>query len=354
MAKYLIQWIGLDTMYKKFYGFSSDPFRLSPDHRFCLHHPSFTRAKAYMKYALQRGEGFVMITGSPGTGKTTLIDDLLDQTTEAKFNIAKLESAQLEGDDLLRMVSYNYDIPSIGRDKADLLQRLSEVFANNMRRKQRPLLIVDEAQGLSHQALEELRLLTNMRYNGSPLLQIFLVGQEELRGRVTDPCLEQLNQRIVAACHLEPLKPQQIAAYVLHRLRIAGWRGRPRIQREVIPEIARFSGGVPRRINHICSRLLLQGFLEEKEELGEDDIQMVFLELQEEHYSSAKQTASIQLEEFDTSDLKSLAEPEIRKINPQKQKSVESTEEYPTSCDDDASAVKKKLPDSRPGLSILK
>jgi len=259
-----------------------------------------------MQYALQRGEGFVVITGKPGTGKTTLIDDLLDNTSTANFHVAKLVSAQVEGDDLLRMVAHAFGVYVEGREKSEVLRRLAEKFSAGFRLQQRSLLIVDEAQGLSLTALEELRLLTNLRLDGQPLLQIFLVGQDELRDLIADPRLEQLNQRVIASCRLDPLRPAEVVSYVLHRMRVAGWQGRPRLEAEIFPDLYRFSMGIPRRINHICSRLLLHGFLEEREVLTLDDIRLVITELKTEHYTVKEASSLMSLEDFDTPDLETL------------------------------------------------
>ena len=294
-------------MYRKYYGLEADPFRLSPDHAFCLPHRSFAKAKAYMRYAMHRSEGFVMITGAPGTGKTTLIDDLLAGTRDSEFCIGRLVSAQVEADDILRMVAAEFGLAIGQTDKSEILRLLSSKFTQNFKQGKRSLLIVDEAQGLGLSALEELRLLTNLRIGGQPMLQIFLVGQEELRDMVTSPELEQLNQRMIAAYHMEPLKPDEFVAYVLHRLTVAGWKGNPRFEPELFPELFRFSNGLPRRINHICSRLLLHGFLEEKRQLDAVDMEIVIKELRAEHYAIKENTALITQDKFNPEDLQRMA-----------------------------------------------
>lgn len=295
-------------MYRKYYGLKADPFRLSPDHAFCLPHRSFAKAKAYMRYAMHRGEGFVMITGAPGTGKTTLIDDLLAGTRDLGFSVARLVSAQVEADDILRMVAAEFGLSVGHTSKSEILRLLSELFTRNYKQGKRSLLIVDEAQGLGLTALEELRLLTNMRIGGQPTLQIFLVGQEELRDMVTSPELEQLNQRMIAAYHMEPLKPDEFVAYVLHRLSVAGWKGNPRFMPELFPELFRFSNGLPRRINHICSRLLLHGFLEEKSQLDAADMEIVIKELRAEHYAIKENASLITPDKFNPEDLQRMAQ----------------------------------------------
>lgn len=255
-------------MYEEFYNLKEEPFRLSPNSKFCFKHPTYRKAFAYMQYALQRGEGFVMVTGQPGTGKTTLINDLTASVSGGLAVFANISSTQLEADDLLRMVAYTYGLDGTTTIKSTLLQELETFFRRTHAAGKRPLLIIDEAQGLPRQALEELRLMTNLQQNSRPLLQIFLVGQEELRGMVMSPQLEQLHQRIVAACHLEPLTTQDTEQYIKHRLTQVGWRNDPTLDPEIFPLIRQFSDGVPRWINLICSRLMLHGMVEELHQLG--------------------------------------------------------------------------------------
>ena len=275
-------------MYQEFYGLDADPFRLSPDHGYCLRHPTFQKAKAYMQFAAHRAEGFVMITGRPGTGKTTLIEDVLADIEGREVVAAKLVSAQLQAEDLLRMTAFNFGIAAADKNKSDLLMEMQGFFANCLADGQRPLLVIDEAQGLSLNALEELRLLTNLHINGQPMLQIFLVGQEELRDLVLNPQMEQLHQRIIATCHLEPLDFRQTAAYVMHRLKVSGWKGKPRIRAHIFKPLCSFSQGIPRRINLFMGRLLLHGWLEEKSELGAPEAETVLAELKSEHLAPTR------------------------------------------------------------------
>ncbi|MET0105392.1 MAG: AAA family ATPase [Sedimenticola sp.] len=258
-----------------------------------------------MEYALERNEGFAVITGGPGTGKTTLIDDLLEDLYRSDINIARLVSARLEGDEILSMVGYAFKIPVDGMGKTQILYALQQYAESHFRQGRRSVLVVDEAQGLTHEALEELRLLTNLRIGGVPLLQIFLVGQEELHEKLVDKRLEQLNQRIIAACHLESLTLEQVVMYVLHRLRVAGWRGHPKLNPELFPLLYEFSFGIPRRINIACSRMMLLGSLEQKSELTKHEIQVAISELRTEHlYRSDVATHPV----VDNVDLERLAE----------------------------------------------
>jgi general secretion pathway protein A len=262
-------------MYEEFYGFSEEPFRLSPDSRICFGHPSYKKAKAYMQYALHRGEGFVMVTGQPGTGKSTLISDLTTDLSDSNVVVSKLACTQLQADDLLRLVVLHFGLDGQVEHKALLLHNLSDYLQRLHREGKRPLLIIDEAQDLSTTALEELRLLTNLQHNNHPMLQIFLVGQEGLRDMVLSPQLEQLHQRIIAACHLEPLNADATIGYIKFRLRKFGWKEDPVFDHGIFPYIHKYSQGIPRLVNMICSRMLLHGMVEELHKLDVDDIRSV-------------------------------------------------------------------------------
>ena len=270
-------------MYDQFYQFNSEPFRLSPDHAFAYAHKGYVKARAYMAYAFMRAEGFVMITGRPGTGKTTLVGSLVEQLADENVSVAKLVCTQLQADDLLKMVAYEFGIDMGVVEKGELLQRLTQQLKSWHRDGRRALLIVDEAQDLSVSAMEELRLLTNIQIDSKPLLQIFLLGQPELRELVLSPVLEQVHQRIVAASHLRPLELDETEAYITHRLQVVGWRGDPTLDRSIYPVIHKYSEGIPRRINLICSRLLLLCAVEQRHHIGIEDLREVLRELQDEN-----------------------------------------------------------------------
>jgi len=269
-------------MYEIFYNLKAEPFRLSPDHRFCYDHKGYAKARAYMAYAFMRAEGFVMITGRPGTGKTTLIGEMIESLADETVTTANLVCTQLQADDLLKMVAYSFGVDDHIVQKAELLQRLDTLLKKWNREGRRALLIVDEAQDLSPSAMEELRLLTNIQVNGNPLLQIFLLGQPELRDLILSPSMEQVHQRIVAASHLQPLEKDETEAYIRHRLEKVGWQGDPAISHAIYPLIYRFSEGIPRRINLICSRLFLHGAVEQRHQIGIKDFRDVIEELQSE------------------------------------------------------------------------
>ncbi len=269
-------------MHEAFYKFSSEPFRLSPDPKFRFPHRTYHKAMTYMRHALHRAEGFIIITGQPGIGKTTLINDLLQELRTDKVTVAKLVSTQLKADDLLRLMAYSFGLNPEGRDKADVLNQMEQFLEQQHEQGRRSLLIVDEAQDVPEDALEELRLLTNIQIDSHPLLQIFLVGQEELRDVVSAPSLVQLHQRVIAATHIESLDIGDTKAYIQHRLQKVGWSGDPAFSEEIYPMVHRFSNGIPRQINQICSRLLLHGTIEEKHKIGIQDLKTVIEELRRE------------------------------------------------------------------------
>jgi len=270
------------NIHETVYNLSADPFRLTPDHHFAYSHPSYSRSKAYMDYALLQGEGFVMVTGAPGTGKTTLTKEILANVDITSVQVAMLTSTQLRTRDLLQMVATAFSLRFMDADKATLLTALEQFLRQQCQSGRRAVLIVDEAQGLSVSALEELRLLANLQHDNQMLLQVFLLGQEKLRDLISSPGMEQFRQRIVASSHLEPLSLEDTVNYVQFRLDQAGWQGDPEISGDALQLIHKYSGGVPRRINLICTRLLLSGGMRDKHLLDGQDAQDVVLELQRE------------------------------------------------------------------------
>jgi type II secretory pathway predicted ATPase ExeA len=269
-------------VYKSFYNLKGQPFRLSPDYRFSFGHPSYTNAKSYLKYAVSEGEGFVAITGEPGTGKTTLIAALLAELDKTRVRVATLANVQMDSANLLSMVLEEFGLHTGDQKQTSPLSRLKRFLVQQHTSGHRCILIVDEAQGLPAASLEELRLISNLQYADRLLLQVFLVGQEPLMDVIRAPGLEQLHQRLIAASHLEPLTLAETEAYVEHRLRKVGWENDPAFSEETTGLVHKFSGGVPRRINLICHRLFLHGGLKQKHELVGADALHVIVELHRE------------------------------------------------------------------------
>jgi len=269
-------------LYESFYGLRRDPFRLGADHTFAYVHKSYRAALTYLKFAAYREEGFVMITGKPGTGKTTLISEILSELNPEKVITATLVTTQLESHDLLRMIASAFGIDITDGKKSTLLLRIERFLRKNHEAERRTILLVDEAQGLTLDAIEQLRQLSNMVVDGNPMLQTFLIGQDELRTLVKSPQLDQLRQRIVASSHLEPLTEFEVFGYVRHRLTQAGWEDDPQIANAVVKLVHHYSNGIPRKINLIFGRLLLHGFTEGKHTLLREDMEAVIQELRKE------------------------------------------------------------------------
>jgi general secretion pathway protein A len=269
-------------MYADFYGLSAQPFQLTPDARFFFESTVHRQAMAYLVYGLHHAEGFIIITGEVGAGKTILVENLLSTIDRSNFVTTKIVTTQLASDDLLHLVAAGFGIAKEGLAKGPLLQRISDFALAQHRNGRRVLLIVDEAQNLSFEALEELRMLSNIFFDRTMALQSFLLGQPQFRATLGSPRLEQLRQRVTAAYHLGPLNEAESKAYVEHRLRRADWIGDPHFSEDCFPLIHQRTGGVPRQINTLCSRLLLFGFLEELHTLTGNSVQKVANDLREE------------------------------------------------------------------------
>lgn len=269
-------------MYASYYGFSELPFQITPDSRFFFGHGPHKKALAYASYGLNKAEGFVVITGEIGAGKTTLVNYLLSQLSGSDRRTANIVSTNLENDSLLRVTANAFGIDCDRDEKAVLLQKIQQFLSGQSAGADCGLLVVDEIQNLPASSLEELRMLSNFQKGHKALLQIFLVGQPEFREVLIQPSMEQLRQRVVASFHLGALDEGQTWEYIEYRLRKVGWRDDPRIDPICSREIFRASGGIPRRINLICDRLLISAFLAESHEIGLHDVSEVIFELRQE------------------------------------------------------------------------
>ncbi|MEZ5626991.1 MAG: XrtA-associated ATPase [Rhodocyclaceae bacterium] len=272
-------------MYENFYRLTGKPFQLNPDPAFFFGSRGHRRAMAYLEYGLHQNEGFIVITGEIGAGKTTLVRNLLQKLDPSKVVAAQLVSTQIDANDILQLVAAAFGVPSKGLDKAGLLLAIETFLVSVTAAGKRALLIVDEAQNLTPKAVEELRMLSNFQLEEHALLQSFLVGQPEFRDIMQSPEMQQLRQRVIASYHLGPLDMEETRAYVEHRLKHVGWKNDPHFDDAIFPSIFRASGGVPRRINTLCDRLMLAGFLGEKRSLGEAEVDEVLSEMKEEQRS---------------------------------------------------------------------
>ena len=268
-------------MYEKFYRLSGIPFQLTPDSRFFFGSTGHNRAISHLVYGLAQEEGFIVITGEVGAGKTTLVEQLWSQLDRRTYILGRIVTTQVSGDDLLRLVVTSYGIDDRGADKATLLRRFEKMVREQRGIGRRCLLVVDEVQNLSVAALEELRMLSNITVDGRASVQTILLGQPQFRPMLAGWELEQLRQRVLASYHLGPLTEPETRGYVEHRLRTVGWVDDPHWDEAALSLVHRLTGGIPRRINTLCTRILLYGALEEAHEVRGETVQMIAGDLEQ-------------------------------------------------------------------------
>ncbi|NWK95576.1 general secretion pathway protein [Sphingobium lactosutens] len=266
-------------MYDQFYGLQGRPFQLTPDPHYYFESATHRKALSYLGYGLAQGEGFIVITGDIGAGKTTLVGHLMQTIDPSRLTAVKIVSTQVEGDDMLRLAAQSFGLETEGLTKAATLQRIESFLHTQARAGRRSLLIVDEGQNLGISAIEELRMLSNFQLGGQSLLQIFLLGQPEFRDLLKSPELEQLRQRVIATHHLEPMMPREVEPYILHRLGVAGWTGNPSFTPAAFAALYAATGGVPRRLNALVSRVLLLGAIEQLQEIDADVVAAVVADM---------------------------------------------------------------------------
>jgi len=285
-------------MYDQYYGFTGRPFQLTPDPSFYFESGTHRKAMSYLGYGLAQGEGFIVITGDVGAGKTTLVGHLMNTIDPNRLTAVKLVSTQVEGDDLLRLVAEQFGIEWEEQSKAELLRSIEQYLREQARAGRRTLLIVDEGQNLAISALEELRMLSNFQLGDHSLLQIFLLGQPEFRQTLFHtPALEQLRQRVIATHHLDPMEPEEVEPYILHRLKKVGWTGNPSFAPEAFELIYDYSDGVPRKLNVLVSRLLLFGAVEELHRISAQHVRNVIGEIEADRGIDEASLAPLPVEE---------------------------------------------------------
>ena len=267
-------------MYEQFYGLTGRPFQLTPDPEFYFESASHKKAMSYLGYGLQQGEGFIVITGEIGAGKSTLVAHLMSCIDPSELTVGQVVTSALDGEELIHVVAQSFGIPVQGRDKAAALGAIEHFLGEEARAGRRCLLVVDESQNLDIGALEELRMLSNFQLGSYPLLQTLLLGQPEFRALVANhPGLEQLRQRIIASHHLTALKQEEIEQYVAHRMEHVGWAGNPELGADFFAALYKATGGIPRRVNQVMNRLLLLGAIEEKSSFTPEMVDVVVAEM---------------------------------------------------------------------------
>jgi len=265
-------------MYESFFNLKSKPFDLLPNPEFLFPSKSHKRALTYLDYGIRERTGFILLTGEIGSGKTTIIRDLINKRHE-RVILSKIFNTRVDFDQLIAMVNDDFNIPIEGKDKIALLRDLNDFLIDQYARGNKPTLIIDEAQNLTADLLEEIRMLSNLETDDAKLLQIILVGQPELRKTLAMPGLLQLRQRISIYCHIHPLTRHEVEEYILHRLEVAGNREAVRFSGESVDIIFTYSRGIPRLINIICDFLMLSAFAEETTDIDKELVQDIIGDL---------------------------------------------------------------------------
>ncbi len=251
-------------MYKSFYGLKENPFNVNPDPRFLYLTKQIEEALTGLMYGIQTRKGFITLTGEVGTGKTTLVNRLLDWLHQRRARTAFLFNSRMNSNQLFDFILAEFDIPCESKSKSQQLLKLNHWLLDRYRMGETVVLIIDEAQNLTYPVLEEIRLLTNLETSTEKLLQIVLSGQPELEEKLKLPQLRQLRQRIMLRCRTSPLSQEQTQEYIVERLRIAGAAGEPIFSPKAVETIHLYSLGIPRVINLLCEHSLVNAFVEQQ------------------------------------------------------------------------------------------
>ena len=248
-------------MYLEYYRLKQAPFDITPNPRFLFHSSKHREAFNHMLYGIRERKGFVQLTGEIGAGKTTLCRALLEQL-DANFSTALILNPVLNADELMKAIATEFGLDVKGMDRLETVSAISEFLLKQIERQKETVLIIDEAQNLTEELLEQVRLLSNIETDDRKLLQIVLMGQPELRDRLNSPRLKQLRQRITVRFHLAPLTSVEVAQYIQHRLQVSGARGTPFFSMPAVWRVFNYSGGIPRLVNAVCDKALLASFVQ--------------------------------------------------------------------------------------------
>jgi general secretion pathway protein A len=249
-------------VYLEYYGLTEPPFTITPNPKFLFYSAKHREAFNHLLYGIKERKGFVQLTGEVGAGKTTLCRALLEQLP-ATFSTALILNPVLTADQLVKNVAMEFGLDVKGMDRLEIVAVINDFLLRQMAEERESVLIIDEAQDLTNDLLEQVRLLSNLETDDRKLLQIVLMGQPELRDRLNDHGLRQLRQRITVRYHLKPLTKPELAQYVQHRLQVSGAQGAPYFTRPALWRIFNYSKGIPRLVNAVCDKALLAGFVDQ-------------------------------------------------------------------------------------------
>ncbi|HDH01873.1 MAG TPA: AAA family ATPase [Nitrospirae bacterium] len=269
-------------MYEAFYNLKVKPFELVPSPDFLFLSRSHRKALTYLKYGITEKVGFMLLTGEVGSGKTTLIRNLI-KGLDSNIVLSKIFNTRVSSEQLISLINEDFGLAVNGKDKISLIRELNDFLIEQYAKKNNPILVIDEAQNLTPELLEEVRMLSNLETDDAKLLQIVLVGQPELKKVLARPELRQLRQRISISCHIYPITRAETEEYIFHRLEVAGNRDAVIFKDGTVESVYNFSKGIPRLINIVCDFLMLAAFVEETSEISPDLVKEVIGELETEN-----------------------------------------------------------------------
>ncbi len=260
------------SMYQSFYGFREMPFNITPDPRFLYLSPTHQDALQHLKYGVREKKGFIVLVGEVGCGKTTLCRRFLNELDPAHYDTALILNPRITETQMLKAVLTDLGETKLARSQNDLVAQMNRVLLDRIEKGRDIVLIIDEAQNLKFEVLEQIRLLSNLETDKQKLLQIVLMGQPELKDVLARDELRQLRQRILVHYELHPLSAVDVAHYIQHRLSLAGGNGRPSFTRWALRKLHKGSGGIPRILNNLCDKALLAAFVRESDEVTYWDV----------------------------------------------------------------------------------